>query len=115
MNPHLLEILERDIVRLLPPFDKALYTFITDAEEEIAAQCETKEEFLQQLVQQSPHTLAAKQFNLSFEQVLMMMKKIEVHIDDAMNQKLKRIKWEEKTPVKRHAGSVSSQYFLLTV
>ncbi|MFB1082796.1 hypothetical protein [Jeotgalibacillus sp. JSM ZJ347] len=115
MNPYLLEILERDCVRALPPFDQSLYRFVTEAEEEIAAQCETKEEFLQKLVQHSPHTLAAAQFNLTFEQVMMRMKKIEIYIDQEINKKLQRLKWEEKTPVKRQPGAVSSQYFLLTV
>ncbi|AJD89929.1 hypothetical protein JMA_06120 [Jeotgalibacillus malaysiensis] len=115
MNPYLLEILERDCVRSLPPFDQALYTFVTEVEEEIAAQCETKQEFLQKLVQHSPHTLAAEQFDLTFEQVMMRMKKIEIDIDEQINQKLQRLKWEEKTPVKRHPGAATAQYFLLTV
>ncbi|RSD25906.1 hypothetical protein [Mesobacillus subterraneus] len=97
MNSHLMEILSREIVKSLPLAQKEIYEYIVELEDELAQEAETADEFLALLVKHSPHRKAAKQFNLTFGQLVMTMHEIENIINSQMEQKLRNITWIDFT------------------
>ncbi|TFD99662.1 hypothetical protein [Jeotgalibacillus sp. R-1-5s-1] len=119
MNTHLMEILAREVIRSLPEEKRALYQYVVELEDELAANCETADEFLQKLVEQAPHQKAAQHFNLSFGEVIRRMRVIESDIDFQLRRKLENVKWQDRTPAMKQLYGESDQhkkqYFLFTM
>ncbi|WP_456272296.1 hypothetical protein [Bacillus sp. AK031] len=97
MNEHLMEILARDIVANLSPFKKEVYQYVVGLEEELASKSHTSEQFMSLLVKHSPHRQAASKFNLTFAQLMALMREIEEEIDDKLNIQSARAQWFDCT------------------
>ncbi|MGF2614814.1 hypothetical protein FZC84_08205 [Rossellomorea vietnamensis] len=93
MNEHLMEILARDIVAGLPPYKREVYEYVVRAEDELASQSETSDQFMSLLVKHSPHKQAAARFNMTYGQLIVLMREIESEIDEKLKEKEAKIKW----------------------
>ncbi|AZB44088.1 hypothetical protein CEF21_18170 [Bacillus sp. FJAT-42376] len=110
MNEKLMEVLVRDIVSTLPDQKKELYRFIVRAEDELARQCHSKEQFMSLLTICSPYQQAAEKFHLSLEETWILMNGIEDEITAQLDQKLDRYKWIDFTE-NRESGQL--QFFCI--
>jgi hypothetical protein len=97
MNPHMMEILAREVIQSLPPDQKAIYKYVVQLEDELAQQVTTSDEFMALLVKHSPHRQAAKHFNMTFGQILMTMHRIEDTISEQLEKKTKNAIWIDVT------------------
>lgn len=97
MNSHLMEIISREVIKSLPREQREMYEYVVKLEDELAQQAATAEEFMALLVKHSPHRKAAKQFNLTFGQLIKAMHQIEHTINEQMELKLKSATWKEIT------------------
>ncbi|MTH54438.1 hypothetical protein GKZ89_13625 [Bacillus mangrovi] len=92
-----MEILVREIAAALPEPERALYRFITEAEDNLARQSDTREQFMNLLTVHSPHHQAAKRFQLTLEETVAAMQKIEDKIGTKLEERLKGYKWMDYT------------------
>ncbi|MCM3575908.1 hypothetical protein M3172_22315 [Mesobacillus subterraneus] len=97
MNSHLMEILSREIIKSLPIEQREVYEYVVQLEDQLAQQAETSEEFMALLVKHSPHRQAARHFNLTFGQLMAVMREAENFINQQMVRKLKNVKWLDLT------------------
>lgn len=97
MNSHLMEILSREIIKSLPIEQREVYEFVVQLEDQLAQQAKTSEEFMALLVKHSPHRKAAKHFNLTFGQLMSLMKEAENFINQQLEKKLEKLTWVDLT------------------
>jgi hypothetical protein len=97
MNSHLMEILSREIIKSLPIEQREVYEFVVQLEDQLAQQAETSEEFMALLVKYSPHRKAAKYFNLTFGQLMALMREAENFINQQLEKKLENLTWVDLT------------------
>ncbi|UYZ22412.1 hypothetical protein [Mesobacillus jeotgali] len=97
MNSHLMEILSREIIKSLPIEQREVYEYVVQLEDQLAQQAETSEEFMALLVKHSPHRQAARHFNLTFGQLMAVMREAENFINQQMVRKLKNVTWLDLT------------------
>ncbi|MBF6633457.1 MAG: hypothetical protein ITG06_05185 [Planococcus sp. (in: Bacteria)] len=93
MNERLMEFLLRSEVAKLSEKKRRLYQFVIDSEDSLAQKANTADEFRQLLVQHSPYDLAAKRFNLSYDQLLQSMNDIETELNEKISIRCKKVKW----------------------
>ncbi|WP_338777859.1 hypothetical protein [Metabacillus sp. FJAT-52054] len=93
MNDHLMEIMVRDIVAGLPAKKREVYRYVVRAEQELAKQSETKEQFLKMLTICAPHYQAADQFQITIDDLLKLMLDIEDEITAGLDKRLEKYKW----------------------
>ncbi|MGM0846263.1 MAG: hypothetical protein ACQEUT_14900 [Bacillota bacterium] len=93
MNDNLMEILARDIVAGLPPYKKEVYQYVVRVEDELASQSKTSEQFMSLLVKNAPHKQAAAYFNMTYGQLMVLMREIESEIDEKLKRKMTNAKW----------------------
>lgn len=97
MNSHLMEILSREIIKSLPIEQRAVYEYVVQLEDQLAQQAATSEEFMALLVKHSPHSQAARHFNLSFGQLMALMRETEIFINQQLERKLGNVTWLDLT------------------
>ncbi|NKE05916.1 hypothetical protein [Mesobacillus selenatarsenatis] len=97
MNSHLMEILSREIIKSLPIEQRAVYEYVVQLEDQLAQQAATSEEFMALLVKHSPHRQAARHFNLSFGQLMGLMRETEIFINQQLERKLGNVTWLDLT------------------
>lgn len=97
MNEHLMEILARDIVAALPSYKREVYQYVVGVEDELASQSNTSEQFMSLLVKHAPHKQAAARFNMTYGQLMVLMREIESEIDEKLKQKEAKAKWIDYT------------------
>ncbi|MBT2638580.1 hypothetical protein [Bacillus sp. ISL-39] len=97
MNSHLMEILSRDILQSLPIEQRKVYEYVVHLEDQLAQQAETSEEFMALLVKHSPHRQAARHFNLTFGQLMTLMREAENFINQQLEKKLENLTWLDLT------------------
>lgn len=92
-----MNIFVRDIISGLPIQKKSVYQYIESMEDRLASQCETKEEFLNLLVEKSPYHQAATHFHMSADEMYELMKEIEDEINSRLDMKIERCRWLDYT------------------
>jgi hypothetical protein len=97
MNSHLMEILSREIIKSLPIKHREVYEYVVHLEDQLAQQADTSEEFMALLVKHSPHRQAARQFNLTFGQLMALMRETENFINQQLERKMKNVTWLDLT------------------
>jgi hypothetical protein len=97
MNEHLMEILVRDIVAGIPQHKREVYQYVVGIEDELASQSHTSEHFMSLLVKHTPHKQAASRFNMTYGQLIKLMREIETEIDGQLKMKLKKFEWIDCT------------------
>lgn len=118
MNENLLEILTRKIIASLSLERRQLYEFIVEAEDELAQQAKTSEDFLALLAENCPYMQAAKHFNRPYVETINLMNDIEKEIDEKLQQKAKKVKWIDCTDLlskKREETSRKSLLYLFVI
>ncbi|MGD6801276.1 hypothetical protein [Rossellomorea aquimaris] len=106
MNENLLEILVRDIVAGLPSYKKEVYQYVVGVEDKLASQSNTSEQFMSLLVKHAPHKQAAARFNMTYGQLMVLMREIESEIDEKLRQKESKAKWIDYSDhVKGNSGT----------
>ncbi|MGD6966195.1 hypothetical protein ACQCVP_07185 [Rossellomorea vietnamensis] len=106
MNEHLMEILAREIVNGLPPHKREVYQYVVGVEDELASQSNTSEQFMSLLVKHAPHKQAASHFNMTYGQLMVLMKEIESEIDEKLKRKESNARWIDYSDhVKGNSGS----------
>ena len=97
MNSHLMEILSREIIKSLPIEQREVYEYVVRLEDDLAQQAETSDEFMSLLVKYSPHRQAARHFNLTFGQLMALMREAETFINQQLERKLENATWVDLT------------------
>lgn len=97
MNGRLMEFLLRSEVAKLPQEKKHLYQFIVDAEDSLAQQANTADEFRQFLVKHSPYDLATRHFKLPYKKIAQLMNDIEAELNEKIEIRYKKVKWIDYT------------------
>lgn len=97
MNSHLMEILSRNIIKSLPIEQREVYEYVVRLEDNLAQQAATSDEFMSLLVKHSPHRQAARHFNLTFGQLMALMRDAENFINQQLERKLKNVTWLDLT------------------
>ena len=97
MNEHLIEILARDLVAGLAPYKREVYQYVVGIEDELASRSETSDQFMSLLVKHTPHKQAAAHFNMTYGELMMLMREIETEIDAKLKKKLKQVQWIDYT------------------
>lgn len=118
MNPHMMEILAREVIQSLPTDQKAIYKYVIQLEDELAKQATTSDEFMALLVKHSPHRQAAKHFNMTFGQLLMTMHSIEDIISEQLEKKTKNAIWidvTEKVQARKKNKNEKVKYFYFSL
>ncbi|WP_079504587.1 hypothetical protein [Mesobacillus jeotgali] len=118
MNSHLMEILSREIIKTLPNEQRDVYEYVVKLEDQLANQASTSEEFMGLLVKHSPHRKAARQFNLSFGQLMALMTEAEHFINRQLERKLENAIWidlTEKVHSRNHGSNDNVKYFYFSV
>lgn len=82
MNDKLMEFLLRSEVRKLSDEKRQVYQFIVTEEDLLAAKAETANQLLQLLTKHSPYRLAARHFNMTFEEITCLMQEIETELSE---------------------------------
>lgn len=114
MNPHMMEILTREVIQTLPPDQKAIYEYVILLEDELEQQATTSDEFMALIVKHSPHRQAAEHFNMTFGQILMTMQRIEETISEQLETKTKNVMWmdvTEKVQARKKNKNEKVKYF----
>ncbi|MGM0920481.1 MAG: hypothetical protein ACQEWW_04515 [Bacillota bacterium] len=115
MNEKLMNILTRSIIAGLPQKKKNLYQYIESLEDRLASQCETKEQFLNLLIQRSPFQQAANHFCMTVDETYRLMKQIENEINRELEKKIDKHKWidyTEKVIKNQEKTKQKMKYFL---
>jgi hypothetical protein len=118
MNSHLMEILSREIIKSLPIEQREVYEYVVQLEDQLAQQAETSEEFMALLVKHSPHRQAARHFNLTFGQLMAVMREAENFINQQMERKLKNVTWldlTEQVNSRKKVVNDKKKYFYFSV
>ena len=97
MNDRLMEFLLRSEVAKLPQEKKRLYQFIVNAEDSLAQQADTADEFRRFLVKHSPYDLATHHFKLPYKKIAQLMDDIEVELNEKIETRYKKVKWIDYT------------------
>jgi hypothetical protein len=97
MNSHLMEILSREIIKSLPLEQREVYEYVVRLEDDLAQQAETSDEFMSLLVKHAPHRQAARHFNLTFGQLMALMREAESFINQQLERKLENVTWLDLT------------------
>lgn len=97
MNTHLMEILSREIIKSLPLEQREVYEYVVRLEDDLAQQAETSDEFMSLLVKHAPHRQAARHFNLTFGQLMTLMREAETFINQQLERKMKNVTWLDFT------------------
>ncbi|WLR54764.1 hypothetical protein LC048_20530 [Mesobacillus subterraneus] len=97
MNSHLMEILSRDIIKSLPIEQREVYEYVVRLEDDLAQQAETSDEFMSLLVKHAPHRQAARHFNLTFGQLMALMREAENYINQQLEKKSENMTWVDLT------------------
>lgn len=114
MNEHLMEILARDLVAGLPPYKREVYQYVVGIEDELASRSETSEQFMSLLVKHTPHKQAAAHFNMTYGQLMKLMREIETEIDAKLKKKLKQVQWIDYSEQLK-SGTQKKMEFLLLI
>ncbi|RIW29010.1 hypothetical protein D3H55_20010 [Bacillus salacetis] len=93
MNEHLMEMMARDIVAALPSQKRDVYQYVVGIEDELASQSQTTEQFMSLLAKHTPHKQAASHFNMTYGQLMKIMREIETEIDLQLKRKIKKVEW----------------------
>ncbi|PLR68490.1 hypothetical protein [Bacillus sp. UMB0893] len=115
MNEHLMNIFTREIISRLPRTKKNVYQFIEGMEDQLASQCETKEQFLTLLAEKSPYQQAADRFHMSLQEMHELMKAIEDEINNRLDLKIKKHRWidyTDKVLKNQEASNQNKKFFL---
>lgn len=117
MNEHLMNIFTCEIIARLPRTKRNVYEYIESMEDQLASQCETKEQFLTLLAEKSPYQLAADRFHMSLQEMYELMKEIEDEINSRLDLKIEKHRWIDYTykVLKNHDGSNQNKKFFLFV
>ncbi|USK32428.1 hypothetical protein LIT25_17720 [Bacillus sp. F19] len=116
MNEKLMNVLTRSIIAGLPPKKKNLYQYIESLEDRLASQCETKEQFLNLLIQRSPFQQAAVHFCMTVDETYRLMKQIENEINRELDKKIDKhrgIDYTEKVMKNQGNTHQDKKYYLL--
>jgi hypothetical protein len=97
MNDKLMEFLLRNEVSKLTDEKRRVYQFIVKEEDLLAEKAKTADQLLQLLTKHSPYRLAARHFNMSFEEITRFMQEIEEEISERIEVRCKRMKWIDYT------------------
>jgi hypothetical protein len=85
-------------------------------EDGLADKAETADQLLQLLTKHSPHRLAARHFNMSFEEVTRFMQEIEAEINERIEARCKKVKWIDYTDnIEQSNARDSNKYIFLFV
>ena len=118
VNEKGLQLLAKGIIARLPQQKRMMYQYIESMEDQLAAKCETKEQFLFSLVEEAPYEQGAKLFGMSLDEFTLTMKEIEDEINNKLDQKIKNYKWIDYTNrIQLHNKNSlgGSKFFLLTM
>lgn len=116
LNERMMEVFARNIVASLPRKKRRVYQFIESIEDKLAEKSETKEQFLSLLKEQSPHHQAARHFNTTIDEILILMHEIEDEINRRLEMKINNYKWIDFTEkLNKINGQIDhdKQYFLV--
>ena len=84
---------------------RQVYQFIVTEEDLLAEKAETADQLLQLLTKNSPYRLAARHFNMSFEEVTRFMQEIEAEINERIEARCKKVKWIDYTDNMKQTNS----------
>lgn len=118
MNSHLMEILSREIIKSLPTEQREVYEYVVHLEDQLAQQAETSEEFMALLIKHSPHRQAARYFNLTFGQLMTLMREAENFINQQLERKLENLTWidlTEQVLSRKKCAKDNVKYFYFSV
>ncbi|MGD6795413.1 hypothetical protein [Metabacillus indicus] len=104
--------MQKGIIAGLSETKRTVYQYIESREDELASQCETKEQFLNMIVKVSPYHEAANRFSISVEEVYRLMKEAEAEINKKLEQKLGTYKWIDCTEQIGNGSENSKKHFL---
>ncbi|MGG4488587.1 hypothetical protein [Metabacillus idriensis] len=112
MNEKGMNVLAKGIIAGLSETKRNVYRYIESREDELASQCETKEQFLTMLVQVSPYHEAANRFSISVEEIYRLMKETEAEINKKLEQQLSTYKWIDCTERIENGSASNKKHFL---
>lgn len=112
LNEKGMNVLAKGIIAGLSETKRSVYQYIESREDELASQCETKEQFLTMLVKVSPYHEAAGRFNISAEEIYRLMKETEAEINKKLEQKLNTYKWIDCTERMGNGSENNKKHFL---
>ncbi|EDL62862.1 hypothetical protein BSG1_12816, partial [Bacillus sp. SG-1] len=81
---------------------------------ELASRSETSDQFMSLLVKHTPHKQAAAHFNMTYGQLMKLMREIESEIDAKLRTKLKKVQWIDYTE-QLNSRTQSRMDFLLLI
>ena len=97
MNERLMEFLLRDEVSRLTGMKRQVYEFIVYEEDYLASKADTVDQFMRLLVKHSPPRLAARHFNVPYEEIIRFMREIEEELHMKLEERCKKVKWMDFT------------------
>ncbi|WP_078380011.1 hypothetical protein [Sutcliffiella halmapala] len=97
MNENVVNFFTRKIIANLPTNKKIVYQYILRIEDQLAEECDTKEQFLSQLLEKSYYQQAANHFQMSIDEIFSMLKEIEQEISIRLDYVLVLYKWMDYT------------------
>lgn len=97
MNERLMDFLWKSEVERLPESKKRLYKFMIEAEDALAEEAVSADEFCQLLLENSPVHLAMNYFGLPYDDIVHTLMKTEEELHTKINLRLKKVKWIDFT------------------
>ena len=97
MNDRFMEFLLRSEVDKLPQEKKQLYQFIINAEDCLAQEADTADEFHRLMGKHSPYNLASRHFKMSFKKIALVMNDIEAELNEKIESRYKNAEWIDYT------------------
>lgn len=95
MNERLMDFLLKSEVARLPEEKRKLYQFVTEAEDSLAEQAATVDEFYSLVLADSPVNSAMNYFQLPYDKVVAMLMDVEEELDRRIKKRSNRVKWIE--------------------
>lgn len=93
MNERVLDFLRKSEVSRLPEEKRKLYEFITAAEDALAEQAATADEFFSLVLTESPITSAMNHFRLPYDKVVSLLTEIEEELHVKIKQRSEKVQW----------------------
>lgn len=95
MNERLMDFLMKSELARLPEEKRKLYQFVTEAEDSLAEQAASVDEFYSLVLADSPVNAAMNYFQWSYDQVVEVLMDVEEELDRRIKQRSNRVKWIE--------------------
>lgn len=109
MNERLMDFLWRSEVARLPESKKRVYEFMIEAEDALAEEAVSADEFCQLLLENSPVHLAMNYFGLPYEVIVNTLMETEEELHHKINHRLKKVMWIDFTDFSKAKTSDNSK------